>query len=125
MKRGLIFCNEKKINRLNQFSLSATGGIHWWQGATAIFIMRANKKILEFKGERRSYVKMENMKNMEVIAWTRKYFRVASEEYLLVLLMTRGMKAIRLISKKIHLKNREFEDITLKLVKKIIVKKRR
>lgn len=66
---------------------------------------------------------MDNKRNADAKAWTRKYFRAASEASILDESVIREMKDNILISSAIHAENQEFEEITINVLNISLVKK--
>lgn len=129
---GAIFCQVIKIKLFIQFNPSITFGNQKWKGATPLFSINEEEKIifriffLLSKKKFHSIINenkiIENNRILDAKAWVKKYFNEASEENKLLFFIDRGIKDNKLISKPIHILNQE-EDLTLIIVPKINVKK--
>lgn len=117
--RGEIFCQVKRRRELIQFIPSRTSGNQKWNGAIPSFVQSAN--VIKTFGERIKYTPLKRKKNMELkitreeaIAWIKKYLMAASLLFLLFSkLIIKGIKDIRLISRPIHIPNKEEEEIEI------------
>lgn len=128
---GAIFCQVIKIKLLNQFKPSITLGNQKWKGATPLFIIKEEAKIIimtfffmsiEFHSVRQENKIIENKRTLEAKACVKKYFNDASDENKLLFFIERGIKDNKLISRPIQTLNHE-EELILIIVPIINVEK--
>lgn len=102
------------MKRRGQGKPSTNEGIHWWDGAAAIFNRRATETRKLSKNKFLKPRDEEEISMTEAKAWIKKYLIVDSVEYMFFLLIMRGMKAKRLISRPNQAMNQEFAETVMK-----------
>jgi len=113
--RGAIFC-QVKINRAwDHSAYSITWGNQKWKGATPAFIVREIVRSNLASGIK--FIKAEAWVNRlmkiiikDAIAWIKKYLMAISMDWDISLLMSKGVKLIKLISSPTHAITQEEEE---------------
>ena len=105
---GAIFCHVKIIAHCAQLEIFITWGNQKWKGAIPILILRAIKIIItdlisNLEGSIVLSISLVKISIREAIAWTIKYLMAVSVDRGVNLMISKGIRLIRLISKPSHL----------------------
>ena len=129
---GEIFCTVNNKKQLFHLILSLIWINQLWSGAIPNFInkeININKLNIEVEFEKNQLNEViiiqmaENKNNNEEIDWIKKYLIIDSLEIEFLLLKRIGIKDAKLISKPIHIENKELEEIEIKIPLIIKIKK--
>lgn len=120
---GAIFCHVRRTSLVFHDKPSITSGNQKWNGAAPVLVRSAEFIIIDSVSSvqkvRDSFVDRReiilNMKIKDASVWVRKYFAEASDEYMFLVDLMRGMMDSKLISKPIHILIQEYDEIAIRV----------